>query len=803
MYFGAPLWFWVAAGGVALAAGTASGGLGVGLAVGWLVWAGLAALAMPNLRKRFVTAPLLKLYRSLLPPMSDTEREALEAGSVWFDAELFSGRPDWSTLLKMPVGNLSDEEQAFLDGPTEELCRMIDEWRIVHEFRDVPEEIWEFIREKGFLGMIIPKEFGGLGFSAQAHSAIVSKISTRSGNVGVSIMVPNSLGPAELLLRYGTDDQKNHYLPRLADGRELPCFGLTGPFSGSDAASMPDHGIVCKGTYKGEEVLGIRVTWEKRYITLAPIATVLGLAFRLQDPDGLLGKGSEPGITLALIPSTHPGVKVGRRHLPAGQAFQNGPISGKDVFIPMDWVIGGVDGVGQGWRMLMNCLSEGRGISLPGLSTGVAKFCARITGAYSRVRKQFKVPVGKFEGIEEPLARIAGEAYLLEGGRRATAAAIDTGEKPAVVSGILKYQATERMRRVVNDAMDVHGGRAICDGPSNYLMTGYQAIPVAITVEGANILTRSMIIFGQGAIRCHPWLLKEMQAAQNAASTDSLGAFDEALCGHVRFIATNFGRALVHNLTGARLAGSPIQGPTARWFAELNRTSATFALVADAALLSLGGELKRKEKLSGRFADILGEMYLMSCALKRFEDDGRPAEDLPLVEWVMLSGLYNVQQSLDGILRNFPSRALARVLRLVAFPYGRRRRQPSDRLGHKLASLLLEPSEARDRLTVGIFVSDDPHDLTGCMEYALQRTLEVEPIEAKIYKALKAGQLKPAAGQQLLDAALEQGVVDAAEAERIRQLHAAVRRAIDVDDFAPDQLSPRVQEWPMEAQSAA
>jgi acyl-CoA dehydrogenase len=730
------------------------------------------------IRKRLISAPVLHLYRKLMPPMSDTEREAIEAGTVWWDAELFAGAPNWAAMRAQRFPKLSAEEQAFLDGPTEALCAMLDDWRIVHELGDLPPEVWRFIREKGFLGMIIPKAFGGLGFSALAHSAVVMKISTRSLAAAVTVMVPNSLGPAELLLEYGDDAQKDHYLPRLARGDEIPCFALTGPFAGSDAAAMPDRGIVCYGDHKGEKVLGMRVSWEKRYITLAPIATIMGLAFRLEDPDGLLGGAEDLGITLALVPTGTPGVEIGRRHFPANQVFHNGPTRGQDVFIPMDWVIGGQDRIGQGWRMLMNCLAAGRSISLPAASTGAAKFCARTTGAYARVRKQFRIPIGRFEGVQEALARIAGTAYQLEAMRRATAAAVDLGEKPGVLSAIAKYHATNRMRDTVNDAMDVHGGRGICNGPNNYLANAYYAVPVSITVEGANILTRSMIIFGQGAIRCHPWLQKEMNAAHDQDRARGLELFDRALFGHIGYQMATLFRAVVHNLTGGHFAGALQAGAVTRHYRQLSRASASFALVAECALVLLGGSLKRKETLSARLGDVLSELYLATCALARFEQDGQPEADRPLLDWCCESALYAIQQSLHATLANFPFRPLAWVLRRIVFPYGLRRRPPSDRLGQQCASLMLEPSETRDRLTDGIFIGKRRDDITGRLEYALDRSLAAEPVERK----LRDGGFKSPR------AAVEAGVITAAEAALLDETAEAVRAAIMVDDFAPEEL---------------
>ncbi len=670
----------------------------------WGVFAiGALLLNGSPLRRAVVSAPLLALFRRILPHVSQTEQEALDAGTVWWDGDLFSGDPDWNKLLAFPKPTLTADEKAFVDGPVEELCAMLDDWEITHELNDLPPVAWQFIKDKGFLGMIIPKQFGGMGFSALAHSEVVTKLTTRSATASVSVMVPNSLGPAELLLHYGTDAQKNYYLPRLAKGVEMPCFALTSPEAGSDAGGIPDFGIVCRGEWEGKpDVLGIRLTWEKRYITLGPIATLLGLAFRLYDPDHILGKHDDIGITLALIPTKTQGVQIGRRHLPLNIVFMNGPNWGKDVFIPIDYVIGGVDYVGQGWKMLMNCLAAGRSISLPGSGTGMAKMCALTTGAYGRVRTQFKMSVGKFEGVEEAIARIGGHAYLMEATRVMTAGAIDLGEKPSVVSAIVKYHLTELARIVMNDAMDVHGGKGICMGPSNYLARAYQSVPIAITVEGANILTRSMIIFGQGAIRGHPYVLKEIAATQEPDRRKALVDFDAAFFGHVAFVVSNFARAFWMGITRASFVSAPGDRHTHRYYRQLTRLSSGFALTADAAMLLLGGSLKRRERLSARLGDILSWLYLASATLKRYEDSGRPADDLPFVHWAMHDALHKIQQAFYGLFENLPNRFVAGALRLVVFTYGREFEPPRDNLGHAVVQTLLAPGPARDRLTAGV-----------------------------------------------------------------------------------------------------
>ncbi len=746
----------------------------------------IVPLNISALRRGLISDRVLPLLRKALPPMSQTEKEALDAGTVWWDGDLFSGRPDWDKLHAMALPKLSAEEQAFLDGPVEELCQMLDDWHITEERRDLPPEVWQFIKDNGFFGMIIPKKFGGLEFSALAHSSVVMKVSSRSVSSAVTVMVPNSLGPAELLLHYGTDAQKDYYLPRLAKGVEVPCFALTGPTAGSDAASIPDNGVVCMGEFEGKEVLGIRLNWDKRYITLGPVATVLGLAFRLYDPDHLIGQTEDIGITCALIKTDTEGVTIGNRHAPLNMAFMNGPNQGKDVFIPMDWVIGGQAQVGQGWRMLMECLAAGRSISLPALSVGAGKLTSRATGAYARIRKQFNTPIGKFEGVEEPLARIAANTYLMDAARVMTAAAVDLGEKPSVISAIAKYNMTERMRKVVNDAMDVQGGSGICMGPRNYLARVYQSIPISITVEGANILTRTMITFGQGAIRCHPYILKEMEAAQDQDRQQGAINFDKALFGHIGFTASNAARTLWLGLSGARLLSTAKSGPEVYYYQQATRMSAAFALVADVVMLTLGGDLKRKEKFSGRLADMLSQLYLISACLKRFHDQGSPKEDLPLLQWACDDALYQMQESLRGLLRNLPLRPLASVLRFMIMPWGKSYHLPEDRLGHQAASILLSPSAARDRLTLGIHVPSGEDEALGRLESALQKVIDAEAVERMLRSAVKSGKLIKLREDELVDAGLAEGVIETHEAELVRAAIAARREVIKVDDFSPD-----------------
>ncbi len=741
----------------------------------------LLGFSIKPLRRLLISDRLFGLFRKLLPRMSDTEREALEAGTVWWDAEIFSGRPRWRRLLRVPAPALAEKEQAFLDGPVEELCRMLDDWDICDRHRKLPEPVWDFLREHGFFSMIIPAAYGGLEFSAQGNSAVVMKLASRNLTAAITVMVPNSLGPAELLLHYGTEEQKRHYLPRLADGSEIPCFALTSPGAGSDAAAMSDKGIVCMGEFEGEEVLGLRVTWNKRYITLAPVATVLGLAFRACDPNGLLGDRVDLGISCALIPVSTPGVKTGNRHMPLGSVFQNGPTSGQDVFIPMDWVIGGQQQIGNGWRMLMQSLAAGRAVSLPALGTAGGKMAALLTGAYARIRKQFGLPIGFFEGVEEPLARIGGRTYRMDAARRLTLVALDEGERPAVLSAILKYHLTEGNRQSINDAMDVHGGKGIITGPNNYLAHAYQALPISITVEGANILTRSLIIFGQGAIRAHPWLLKEMQAAGGQGGSGARRDFDNALFSHVGYSISNAVRAFMLGVSGGFATTPPIRGATSRYFRRMTRMSAAFALVADSVLLTLGGRFKFKEKLSGRLADALTHLYLGSAVLKRFEDDGRPAEDLPLLKWAMEDSLYKVQQSLLGVMQNFPAPLLGRMLKFIVFPLGLPYSRPSDSTGKQVARLLLTENDSRDRLTDGVYISD-ADDASGRVNTAFHLALDSAAAEQAISNALKEtvtiDNYAP-----LVKRAVESGVITEEQATLVLLAQEAAARVIAVDDF--------------------
>jgi acyl-CoA dehydrogenase len=757
----------------------------------WLVLAGLVLLNIDSIRIRFISRPFLRTYRRMLPSMSQTEKDALEAGTVWWDGELFTGGPKWEKLMAASAPRLTAEEQAFLDGPCEELCRMIDDWDFTHRRADLSPEVWDFLKQKGFFAMIIPKKYGGLEFSAYAHSCVLVKLSSRSGVVASTVAVPNSLGPAELLLHYGTQEQRDYYLPRLARGEEIPCFALTGPRAGSDAASIPDTGVVCKGIYEGREIVGIKLNFSKRYITLAPIATVIGLAFKLQDPDGLLGGDrTDYGITCALIPRNTPGLTIGRRHFPLNVPFQNGPIQGKDVFVPLDFIIGGPKMAGQGWRMLVEQLSVGRCISLPSSATGASKAAVFATGAYARIRRQFNTSVGNFEGVAEVLARMTGITYIMDAARSVTTGAIDGGERPSVPSAMLKYNLTELGRQIANDAMDIHGGKGICLGPKNYLGRGYEVVPVAITVEGANLLTRSLIIFGQGAIRCHPFVLREMNAAREKDKQKALKEFDAALFGHIGFTISNAVRSLVMALTLARFSRVPETGPTQRYFQHINRFSASFAFATDVAMLTLGGYLKKKESLSARLGDVLSCMYLASMVLKHYDNEGQPEEDLPLVEWACRTLLYKAQEQLHQFLRNFPNRFIAAVMRLFIFPRGQTYHAPSDPLAHKLADAVLRSTSTRDRLTNGVYRTLEPTNALGLLQEVLTLAETAESYEKRIrVEGVKTGKITALDLPGQIQQAVAAGILSETEAAFLRDYDRRVMEIIHVDDFTTEELA--------------
>ncbi len=785
LYLGHGYWAWVATGLLPIlmwgAGGTTHPWLFKTVVVLFLI--PVVVFGLPVLRRLLVTRHLMRLIGPILPRLGKTERIALEAGTVWWDRDLFSGKPDWRKLLDFRPREVNEKERAFLEGPVDELCRMVNDWEISRA-GDLPPEVWDFLKKNRFLGMIIPEEYGGLGFSAQAHSAVITKLSSRSVPVSVTVMVPNSLGPAELLLHYGTDEQKKYYLPRLATAEEIPCFALTGPEAGSDAAATQSVGIVCRDEFRGEQVLGMRLNWNKRYITLGPVATVIGLAFRLRDPDGLLGGKEDLGITCALIPADIPGIEIGKRHDPMGLPFQVGPNFGRDVFVPLDFIIGGRPMAGQGWKMLMERLAAGRSISLPALAAAGGQISTRVVGAYATVREQFDTPIGRFEGIEEPLARIGGMTYLMDSARTLTAGAVDAGERPAVLSAIVKAYLTEGMRTVVNDALDIRAGAAICRGPRNILARFYQGVPIGITVEGANILTRTMIIYGQGAIRSHSFVQDEI----HAVAEKDLPRFDRAFFGHVNSVFGNIARSLLLGITGGQLLRSPAVGESKPFFGQFSRMSAAFALVSDAAMGTLGGKLKRREKLSGRLADALAWMYLGSAVLKRYRDHGEPACESVVMKWACVHALFQIQTALLGILANFPNRLVARLLRIVVFPLGARLQPPNDRLGAALARGLLEDREVRLCLTRDIYVPSSDEPGLGRLEAALDQTVEALAVETRIRDAIRAGKLDRAPGDVLLDRAVEAGIITEEDRRKVQAADEVRDEVIQVDSFDPEVL---------------
>ncbi|WP_215404404.1 acyl-CoA dehydrogenase FadE [Vibrio gigantis] len=778
----------------AMIALTLFGGVSV---TGWLCYLlAVAILAVPAIRQTLISQKALSLFKKVLPAMSQTEKEALEAGTVWWEAELFKGKPEWKKLQNIADPKLSEAEQAFLDGPVNTVCEMVNDYQVTHELADLPPEVWQYLKDHKFFAMIIKKKYGGLEFSAYAQSLVLQKLTGVSSVLSSTVGVPNSLGPGELLQHYGTEEQRNHYLPRLAEGKEIPCFALTSPEAGSDAGSIPDYGIVCKGEWQGEEVLGMRLTWNKRYITLAPVATVLGLAFKLRDPDALLGDQKDLGITCALIPTDLQGVEIGNRHFPLNVPFQNGPTQGNDIFVPIDFIIGGQKMAGQGWRMLVECLSVGRGITLPSNSTGGIKSAALATGAYARIRRQFKQPIGRMEGVEEPLARLAGNAYVMDAASNLTVAGIDLGEKPSVISAIVKYHCTHRGQRSIIDAMDIVGGKGICLGPSNFLARGYQGSPIAITVEGANILTRSMIIYGQGAIRCHPYVLNEMEAAYSESS-DALDKFDSALAGHVSFTMSNLVRSLWFGLTDGRGSDAPTPSnktdkQTQRYYQQLNRYSANLALLSDISMAVLGGSLKRRERLSARLGDILSQLYLGSATLKRFESEGSHAEDLPLVHWGMQDSLRQTEVAIDEFLANFPNPVVGRLLRVVLMPFGRIRRAPNDKLDSKVAHILQTPSETRSRIGRGQYLEATEYNPVGKIEKALEVILQAEPLFDRVCKEThqKRAFLRLDLVAQL---GLEKGILTQEEANLLISAEEHRLYTINVDDFSPEELAAKSQ----------
>jgi len=756
------------------------------LIIFWLSYLFAAIFAnLSNYRRRYLVTPLIKILQQRMPVISPTEREAIDAGNTWWEKELFNGRPKWRKLFSIAAPKLAKEEQDFLNQQTEQLCSMLNDWQIIYEHRDLPKEVWDYLKKEKFFGMAIPKQYGGLGFSALAHSTVVVKIATRSMSAAVNTMVPNSLGPAELLIHYGTNAQKDYYLPRLAKGEEIPCFALTAPDAGSDAGAIPDSGVVCRGEYQGQEIMGIRLSWDKRYITLAPIATLLGLAFNLYDPEGLLGKTEKIGITLCLIPSSHPGVEIGNRHYPLQLAFMNGPTRGQNVFIPLDWIIGGPEMAGQGWRMLMECLSIGRSISLPALATACGKITYRYTGAYARLRRQFNTSIASFEGIEEALGNIAGMTYLLEATRIMTAGAIDLKVKPAIASAIAKYHMTEMSRQVVSHAMDVHAGHMIQVGPRNFLANVYFAIPISITVEGANILTRNLIIFGQGAIRCHPYLLDEI--ALIATTHPNIKAVDKVLMSHAGFFVSNLIRNMAYSLTGGLFIFTTVtQKKIKKYQRQLTRMSAALALLSDTCLLVLGGNLKRRERVSARLGDILSQLYLGSAVLKYYHDQHEPESDVAYVCWALQHCLQKIQIACDDLLYNFPSPWIGRLLSWVIFPFGKAYKGPKDELHKKIVEPMLTPSELRERLTQYCYVSKQENDLGQRLDKALSHVAGIDAIWKKIHLAIKSGLLKPYHLSEQLKSAEQANILTAQEAEVLREFEKLRSEIIKVNEFSFD-----------------
>lgn len=759
------------------------------LLITWIFYIAAAILVSATpLRRRLIIKPVFNLFRKLLPPIGETERIAIEAGDTWWDADLFSGTPNWRKLRQFQTPSLTKEEQAFLDNQTETLCQMLDDWKITHYQFDLPQAIWDYIKKEKFWGLVTSKEEGGLGFSPLAHSTIVTKIASRSVTAAVTVMVPNSLGPAELLHYYGTEQQKERYVRGLAEGREIPCFALTSPEAGSDAASMIDHGIVCKGEFEGKEVIGIKLTWNKRYITLAPIATVLGIAFKLDDPNELLGKGKKLGITLCLLPTSHPGVVVGRRHYPLTMPFMNGTTHGTDVFIPLDYVIGGKDMVGQGWRMLMECLSVGRAISLPAMATATGMLSYKMTSAYAYIRKQFKLPVGKFEGVEEALARIAGHSYMLESCRMLTMTACNQNLKPSIVSAISKYHMTEMARKVINDAMDVHGGKAIQMGPHNYLANAYISMPIGITVEGANILTRNLIIFGQGVMRCHPYLRYEIDAVTDSDTDKGLKTFDSLFLKHVGFALSNAVRTIFMGLSGGQLIFSNGFGKKVnRYVKQLTRMSSALAFTTEIMFLILGGNLKRRERISARLGDVLSHLYLASAVLKFYIDHEKQDDDLAYVQWSLQTCLHEIQQAFIGIYSNLPIKWLGCLFYRFIFPWNSHYKKPSDQLDHQLAKHMMSISELRDRLTRYCYIGKDENDATALMETAFAYALKADEINKKIKAAFERNEIpKQGSHEQQMALALKTGLLTQNDIEILNKAEKLIEKAIQVDDFAKD-----------------
>ena len=758
----------------------------VTLTICWLVFAVITIpFNIPVLRKILITGRIFRIYKKIMPNMSSTEKEALDAGTITWEADVFSGKPDWYKLLNTPRAKLTDEEQAFINGPLNTLCAMIDDWDITHHRLDLPPEIWQYLKEQGFFSFIIPKAYGGLEFSPYAISRILVTLYGVSVSVASTVGVPNSLGPGELLLSYGTEQQKDYYLPRLSKGEEVPCFALTGIAAGSDAASLSDIGVVCKGEFEGKEVVGIKLNFSKRYITLAPVATLIGLAFKLRDPEHLIGEMDDYGITCALLPRDIAGMEIGRRHYPVNQAFMNGPLKGHDIFIPLDYIIGGKEMAGKGWRMLMECLAAGRAVTLPSSGVGAGVMASHATGAYARIRKQFNLPVGKFEGVEEVMAMIGGKTYMIDAALQLTLNYLNQGQKSAVAAAIVKYHVTEGSRNIVDGAMDIHGGKGIQMGPSNYLARGYEGQPVGITVEGANILTRSLIIYGQGAIRCHPYVFAEITAAQE----DNLAKFDKAITKHIGFVLSNIARTLWLGLSNARFVRTPTHNPSKRYYQILTRYSAALALFSDIAMFKLGGALKRKEKLSARLGDVLSYLYMGSAVLKRYRDEGHQPEDAPLMHWASRELIYQAQEAFHNLIRNFPGKFLPFVLRLLIFPFGRLYSNPHDKYGAEIADIMMEPSATRDRLTAGTYIPDNEADNMGLLNITLAKVVACEPLNKKIHQAYKQKLIQGDTVAERIDAALSKDIITKEEAHEMHEVERLTSEVIKVDDFSEEELT--------------
>lgn len=768
------------------------GGHWVSIVASVLMLASLLILLPSPLRRHLISAPMLGWVRGRLPKLSDTEQQAIEAGSVDWDGQLFGGRPDWEHLLKLPHPKLTAEEQAFLDGPTETLCAMLDDWEMTHELYDLPQEAWSFIRNNGFFGLVIDKAYGGMGFSNLAHSEIVMKIASRGVSAAVTVMVPNSLGPGELISHYGTKAQKHYYLPRLASGEDIPCFALTSPVAGSDAGAIPDHGVVCHGQWQGEEVLGMKVTFNKRYITLAPVATLIGLAIKVYDPDQLLNKGTELGVTCVMIPSETEGVNQGSRHIPMNTVFMNGPVWGNEVFIPLDQVIGGPDMIGKGWRMLLECLSIGRSISLPALGASASKMACLTTGSYAAVREQFGRSISEFEGVQEAMEPMAGYTYMMDAARVFTAGMLDRGVKPSVPSAILKYRNTDLMRDVVIHAMDVIAGRGVITGPRNFMSRVYSAIPIAITVEGANILTRSLMIFGQGAIRCHPYILSEIEAANQQDTKAGVQQFDNVFYAHLGHTGRNVMRALILGLTGAQLQSVPAEGQLQPFYRQLSRLASVFSVMTDVSLLTLGGALKARQRFTGRMADALVHLYYASAAAKQWHEEGYPEHMRDIVEWGMQRSLFDLQTALYDAISNYPVKSLRGLLRLVLLPLGQSLRPPSDDLGARVALSIVNSGPVKDRLVAGVYVDEDTSDAVGRVINALRLAQETRPARDRINKAIRKADANERQDiemllghqqEQLLDWAIERNLISQDERTEVSAAMAAMYDVIRVDAF--------------------